>query len=58
MKVVAYIPIKLNNERTPGKNTRRFFDGNSILEIMQKTLLTVNGIDEIYVFCSNESVKE
>ena len=58
MKVAAYIPIKLNNERTPGKNTRRFFDGNSILEIMQKTLLTVNGIDEIYVFCSNEAVKE
>ena len=58
MKTVAFIPIKLNNERTPGKNTKRFYDGNSILEIMQKTLLSVNGIDEIYVFCSNEAVSE
>ena len=58
MKVVAYIPIKMNNERTPGKNTKRFFDGNSILEIMQRTLLQVSGIDKIYVFCSNESIKE
>lgn len=27
MKIVALIPIKLNNERTPGKNTKRFTDG-------------------------------
>ena len=24
MKVAAYIPIKLNNERTPGKNIKKF----------------------------------
>lgn len=58
MKVVAYIPIKMNNERTPGKNTKRFFDGNSILEIMQRTLLEVSGIEKIYVFCSNDAIKE
>lgn len=58
MKVVAFIPIKMNNERTPGKNTKPLFNGSSIIEVLQKTLLTVNGIDEIYVFCSNEDIKE
>lgn len=57
MKTVAYIPIKLNNERTPGKNTKPLFDGTSIIEVLQKTLVSVEGIDEIYVFCSNEKIK-
>ena len=38
MKTVAFIPIKMNNERTPGKNTKRFYNGKCILEIIQETL--------------------
>lgn len=26
MKVVALVPIKMNNERTPGKNTKKLSD--------------------------------
>ncbi len=58
MKTVAFIPIKMNNERTPGKNTRRVFGNKCILEIMQDTLLKVKGLDEIYVFCSNDAIEE
>ena len=57
MKTVAYIPIKLNNERTPGKNIKELFNGKCILQILQETLLKVNGLNDIYVFCSSESIK-
>lgn len=33
MKTVALIPIKLNNERTSGKNTKRFTDGTQQIDI-------------------------
>ena len=54
MKTVAYIPIKLNNERTPGKNIKKMFNGKSIVQILQETLVRLNNLDEIYVFCSDE----
>lgn len=55
------MPIKLNNERTPGKNTKRFGDGTPLLQVPLKTALNAkkNGaIDEIVVFCSNEKICE
>ena len=58
MKTVAFIPIKMNNERTPGKNTKRFYNGKCILEIIQETLMKVKELDEVYVFCSNDAIKE
>ena len=58
MRVVALVPIKMNNERTPGKNTKRFYNGKCILEIIQETLMEVKGLDEVYVFCSNDAIKE
>lgn len=58
MKTVAFIPIKLNSERVPGKNLKRFYDGTPLISFTQRTLLQVKGLDEIYVFCSDEKVKE
>lgn len=58
MKVVAMVPIKLNNERTPGKNTKCFSDGTPLVTCFLKTLLRVPEIDDIYVFCSNDKIKE
>lgn len=58
MKTVAFVPIKLNNQRTPGKNIKKFDDGNSLITVFLKTLVKVKGIDEIYVFCSDPSIKE
>ena len=58
MKVVAFIPVKLNNERVPGKNTKCFSDGTPLMTLIQRTLLKCEEIDEVYCYCSNENVKE
>ena len=61
MKTIAFIPIKLNNERTPGKNIKPFSDGTPLMWFVQHNLLqlkTEGVIDEIYCFCSNEEVKK
>lgn len=58
MKVVALIPIKLNNERVPGKNLKCFSDGTPLIKLIQKACLETINIDEVYVYCSNEEVCE
>lgn len=58
MKVVAFIPIKFNSQRVPGKNTRKLKDGTPLMHFIQKTLLQVEEIDEIYCYCSDERVNE
>lgn len=57
MKTVAIMPIKLNNERLPGKNTKLL--GNKPLLVHElDTLSTLSCVDGIYVYCSDESIKE
>ena len=58
MKVASFVPVKLNNERAPGKNTKRFDDGTSLITHFLKTLVQVPEIDELYVFCSKEEIKD
>lgn len=58
MKVAAFVPIKLNNERTPGKNTKCFDDGTALVTHFLKTLVQVKEIDELYVYCSKEEIKD
>ena len=58
MKVAAFVPVKLNNERAPGKNTKRFDDGTPLITLFLKTLVQVPEIDELYVFCSQEEIKD
>lgn len=61
MKTVAFIPIKLNNERTPGKNIKPFSDGTPLMNFVQTSLLKLKQagyIDEIYVYCSDEAVMD
>ena len=58
MKTTAFIPIKLNNERLPGKNTMSFDGGTLLCHFLQKTLLQVQEIDEIIVFCSDDRIQE
>lgn len=57
MKVVALIPIKLNSERVPGKNIKRFSNGTPLMTLIEKTCLDAELIDEVYVYCSNRSVQ-
>lgn len=57
MKVVAYIPVKLNNQRLPGKNLLPLGDMR-VCDYIFSAISAVDGIDERYVFCSDESMKE
>lgn len=57
MKTVAFVPVKLNNERLPGKNTKILGDGKPLLQFILGTLLKVKEIAEVYVYCSSEKVK-
>ena len=58
MKTVAVVPMKLNNRRLPQKNTKRFTNGKPLCQYILHTLLKVQGIDEIYVYCSNPDIRE
>jgi len=56
MKVVSFIPIKLNNQRFPGKNIKPL-NGRPLCEWIFDTINLVEGIDERYVYCSDEAIK-
>lgn len=58
MKVVAVVPMKLNNSRLPQKNTKPFTNGEPLCTYILNTLKAVEGIDDIYVFCSNPDIQE
>ncbi len=56
MKIVAIMPIKLNNERLPGKNTM-MLGGKPLLRHELDNLIRISQIDDIYVYCSSEEIK-
>lgn len=58
MKCVALIPIKLGSKRVPQKNIKPFFDGTPLMHFIQRTCLKCSAIDEVYVYCSDESIKD
>ncbi len=58
MKVAALLPIKLNNQRVPGKNTKTFSDGTPLMTLIQRTCLQSRQINKLYVYCSNEEVQK
>lgn len=58
MKVVALIPIKLGSKRVPGKNIKPFFDGTPLMHFIQRTCLESKLIDEVYIYCSDDAVKD
>ncbi len=55
-KVVSFIPIKLNNQRLPGKNLMNL-DGRPLCDYIFKTINQVDTIAEKYVYCSDEQIK-
>ena len=56
MKIVSFIPIKLNNQRLPGKNTM-LLNGRPMCDYIFETISNVDSIDEKYVYCSDEAIK-
>lgn len=57
MKTVAIVPMKLNNQRLPQKNTKAFTNGKPLCYYILSTLLSIEQIDEVYVYCSNEEIE-
>lgn len=57
MKVVAFVPIKLNSERLPQKNIRPFTNGRPLISYILDTLTKVDNVDDAYVYCSDESIR-
>ena len=57
MKTVLFIPIKLNNQRLPGKNTM-LLNGKPVCEYLFETVSGIENIDEKYVYCSDEQIKQ
>ena len=57
MKTVALIPIKLNSQRLPHKNILPIA-GHPLCWHICNTLNHIKGIDEVYVYCSDETVTQ
>lgn len=55
MKVVAFVPIKLSNQRLPGKNLLPLA-GKPLCKYIFETLLSVREIDEVIAYCSDEAL--
>lgn len=56
-KIVSFIPIKLNNQRLPGKNLMLLND-KPLCNYIFDTINKVNIINEKYVYCSDEKICE
>lgn len=56
-KVVSFIPIKLNNQRLPGKNLMEL-EGRPLCDYIFNTIKQVDSIQEKYVYCSDERIKQ
>lgn len=57
MKAVSFIPIKLNNQRLPGKNTM-LLNGRPLCDYIFDTIQKVPDIQERYVYCSDRKICE
>ncbi len=55
MKVVAFVPIRLNSKRVTGKNMK-LLGGKPLLSHVFEQLVQVRNVDEIYAYCSSEEI--
>lgn len=58
MSIVAVVPMKLNNRRLPQKNTKPFSNGKPLCSYILSTLMQIEEIDEVYVYCSNPDIQK
>lgn len=56
-RVVSFIPIKLNNQRLPGKNLMEL-EGKPLCNYIFETINKVDLIQEKYVYCSDDKIEE
>ena len=58
MKIVAVVPMKLNNKRLPQKNTKSFTYGKPLCSYILDTLIDIEEIDKTYVYCSDSTIQK
>lgn len=56
MRIVAVVPMKLTNRRLPQKNTKPFTNGKPLCQYILSTLLQIDKIEQVYVYCSNPDI--
>ncbi len=56
MKIIAVMPIKLINERCPGKNTR-ILGSKPLLRWELDSIMETGLCDNIYVYCSSSDIR-
>ena len=57
MRVAAFATVKLNSERVPHKNIQPI-GGRPLCYHILNTALQVDGIDDVYIYCSDENVRQ
>lgn len=57
MKVVAFVPIKLNSQRLPHKNLLPLA-GKPLCWHLLNTLVQTKGINDVYVYCSDDAINQ
>lgn len=57
MKTIAIMPIKMNNERLPGKNTK-MLGSKPLLQYELDSLRKTGMVDNINVYCSNDAIQK
>lgn len=55
MKISLFIPIKLNNQRLPGKNIK-LLDGKPLCKYLFDSVAKIDTIKYKYVYCSDEKI--
>lgn len=55
MKIVAFVPIRLNSKRVVGKNLK-LLGNKPLLKYVFEKLLNVKSIDEVYAYCSSDEI--
>lgn len=58
MNIVAVVPMKLNNRRLPQKNTKSFTNGKPLCHYILSTLLQIEAVKDVFVYCSNPEIQE
>lgn len=56
-RIIAIMPIKLKNERLPGKNLKKLGD-KPLLRWELDELLKIEELENIYVYCSSDEICE
>lgn len=57
MKVVGLVPIKTNNQRLKGKNTKNLRKSKPLMSYILNTLKKIDELEKVYVFSSDSNIK-